>query len=220
MQHTPAAVWIPGAQTLSTGPVLLTWLDGNLGDLKTHERVRVTAQHEKLKQDAQKQPLGVRVYARESSFSRTSMDDWASVYLSTHFKLKHKTNQILSMATFKYVTVTYTGFLPMYVTTMSMSYVALIHNMMGLKCLLAQYPRMSACEMSTAWATVAFILSQRTSREQVGSVGQRKLLLCHQWALVCTGASVHLSGACTNTPTHGDAATDAFLKSAFEVQFH
>lgn len=98
----------------------------------------------------------------------------------------------------------------MHVLTMSMFYVDPIK---GLECLLA--PCMSVvCEMSTVRATVAFILSQRTRSEQVGSVGQRKLLLCHQWALVCTGASVHLSGACTNTPTHGEAATDAFLKIA------
>lgn len=69
------------------------------------------------------------------------------------------------------------------------------------------------CEMSTAQATVAFILSQRNSSEQVGSVGQRKLFLCHQWALVCTRASVHLGRACTNTPTDGGVVTDDFLKS-------
>ena len=45
VQDTPAAVWIPGAQTLSTCPVLLTGLDGNLGDLKADEKVRVAAQH-------------------------------------------------------------------------------------------------------------------------------------------------------------------------------
>lgn len=46
MQDTPAAVWIPGAQTLATGPVLLTRLDGNLGNLQAQEKVRVTGQHD------------------------------------------------------------------------------------------------------------------------------------------------------------------------------
>lgn len=83
---------------------------------------------------------------------------------------------------------------------------------MRLKCLTTLCPRMSACEMSTAQATVAFILSQGNTTEQVGSVGKRKLFLCHQWALVCTGASVHLGRAYTNTPTHAGEVTDAFLK--------
>lgn len=51
MQDTPAAVWIPGAQTLSTGPILLARLDGNLGDLKANEKVRCT-------QDAHQEALG------------------------------------------------------------------------------------------------------------------------------------------------------------------
>lgn len=74
-------------------------------------------------------------------------------------------------------------------------------------------PCMSMGEMSTARATVAFILSQRNSSEQLGSVGQRKLFLCHQWAFVCNRASVHLGEACTNTPAHRRVVTDIFLKS-------
>lgn len=42
MQDTPATVWVPRAQTLSTGPILLTRLDGNLCNLKAHAKVRVT----------------------------------------------------------------------------------------------------------------------------------------------------------------------------------
>ena len=45
---------------------------------------------------------------------------------------------------------------------------------------------MSTCEMSTARATVAFILSQRNSGEQLGSVGHRKLWRCRQRAFVCS----------------------------------
>lgn len=47
----------------------------------------------------------------------------------------------------------------------------------------------------------------------MGSVGQRKLFLRHQWALVCAKASVRRGGACTNTPTHEVRVTDAFLCS-------
>lgn len=42
VQDTPATMWIPRTQTLSTGPILLTWLNGNLGNLKAKEQVNVT----------------------------------------------------------------------------------------------------------------------------------------------------------------------------------
>ena len=43
VQDTPATVGVPGAQALSTRPVLLTRLDGHLGDLETQgvEKVSV-----------------------------------------------------------------------------------------------------------------------------------------------------------------------------------
>lgn len=41
MQNTPATVGVPRAQALSTGPVLLTWLNGNLGDLQAQQVVKV-----------------------------------------------------------------------------------------------------------------------------------------------------------------------------------
>lgn len=39
MQDTPATVRVPRAQALSAGPVLLTRLDGHLGDLESKANV-------------------------------------------------------------------------------------------------------------------------------------------------------------------------------------
>ncbi len=187
MQDTPAAVWVPRAQTLSTGPVLLTWLNGNLGNLKAHKRVKVIVWHHKMHK---KKPLGICVFV-ECSFSHTPTRDW-------HNSMLHMNNNI-------------------YNNVNILCWPNVLYGVMCLKCLGAQCPCM--CEMSTAQATVAFILSQRNSSEQVGSVGQRKLFLCHQWALVCTRASVDLGRACTNTPTHGRVVTDDFLKSKVQIDY-
>lgn len=94
-----------------------------------------------------------------------------------------------------------------------MFYVDLVYGMMCRKTLCP------CVSMSTAHATVAFILSQRNSSEQLGSVGQRKLSFCHQWAFVCTRASVHLGRACANTPTHEGVVTAVFLMSMSKGQF-
>lgn len=81
MQDTPAAVWIPGAQTLSTCPVLLTWLDGNLGNLKAHEKVRVTVQHDKRETSKQdKKKLWVLIT------SQTPTDDLSNIYFTGYIK--------------------------------------------------------------------------------------------------------------------------------------
>lgn len=60
MQDAPAAVRIPGAQTLPTGSVLLTRLDGNLGNLKAHGEVRVTAWQDKYSAHTQGSCVCVR----------------------------------------------------------------------------------------------------------------------------------------------------------------
>lgn len=58
MQDTPAAVWIPRAQTFSTGSVLLTWLDGNLGNLENTLKGQCHAVAWQTSQDAQKEASG------------------------------------------------------------------------------------------------------------------------------------------------------------------
>lgn len=173
MQNTPAAVRVPGAQTLSARPVLLAWLDGNLCNLKTHGRVKVTAQPGKYhKMYTNKSEGMLNTVTRQQIINQAfpfTQKNHSFAELEKHWK-----NSVLLSVTQRCSSFG--------IKTMLMFYV-------NLMCLSALCPHMSACKMSTAQATVAFIVSQRNSSEQLGPVGRRKLFLCHQWAFVCTRAS-------------------------------
>lgn len=78
MQDTPATMWIPRAETLSTRPVLLTGLDGNLGDLKADDRFRVTVTQ--YKQQKTEAPASLCAGVIECSSILT--DDLSTIYIA------------------------------------------------------------------------------------------------------------------------------------------
>lgn len=192
VQDTPATMWIPRTQTLSTGPILLTWLNGNLGNLKAKEQVNVTK--------CTKMSWSMR--CRNLTYV-SNIDRWFIKHLLPHMSDKTNLWQCLNIAV---LCCNYTCSLPTCFSNIKLSCWC-ASNVWRLRRALS----MSLSEMTTAHATVGLILSQRNGREQVGSVGETKLFLWHQLALVCTRASVHLGRAWTNTPTHGKG-TDAFPK--------